>query len=120
MQSTQVEITQQENKSYLISGVVDFSTVPEIMRHMEKVFKSNESRAKPVSVAQDMIIDMSQVAECNSAGLTLMIEIAKNARTCNITVHFKNIPVALQAIAKAYGVENEVRNMCTRDKNVNE
>lgn len=125
MQSTQAEITQQDNNNYLISGSVGFSTVPDLMRQIDSAFKSNGSRGRAqqissvqdssigVSSTEDIIIDMSQVSDCNSAGLSLMLEIVKSSRLCNNTVRFKNIPVALQTIAKAYGIENEIREMCS-------
>jgi len=98
---------QQSQQQYLISGIVDFSTVPDLLRQSQAFFAAL-SDAENLSVS----IDLSQIKDCNSAALALMLEIAKNARQKNIVAHFENLPVNLQSIAKAYGVENEIREFC--------
>ncbi len=55
---------------------------------------------------------MSQVTDCNSAGLALMLEIVKHARAKKIELHFENLPDNLLIIAKAYDVESEIRELC--------
>ena len=107
MQLTQAEITQQNKHKYLISGTVDFLTVPGLMQRTTDFFKSY----KP-SAAEKVVIDMSQITDCNSAGLALMLEIVKQARANNIKLHFENLPDTLLTIAKAYGVESEIRDIC--------
>lgn len=107
MQLSQAEITQQEQQKYLISGTVDFSTVPDLLRQSQTFFAaSNASQNEQVS------IDLSQVKACNSAALALMLEIIKNAQQKNIEVSFENLPTTLLTIAKAYGIENEIREFC--------
>lgn len=113
MQSTRAEITQHNNK-YLISGSVGFATVPSLIQQVAEILMSTRPVAKK-SAANNLEFDLSQVTDCNSAGLALVLEIAKKANTKNITVNFKSLPDALLTIAKAYGVENEIRNMCSRD-----
>ena len=104
MQRSQAEITQQNPQQYLISGAVDFSTVPDLLRQSQAFFAASENG--PVS------IDLSQVEDCNSAALALMLEIVKSARQKNIEASFENLPATLLTIAKAYGVENEIRELC--------
>lgn len=107
MQPSQAEITQQSQQQYLISGTVDFSTVPDLLRQSLAFFAaSNASARQPVS------IDLSQVEACNSAALALILEMVKNARQKNIHISFENLPASLLIIAKAYGVENEIRELC--------
>ena len=106
MQLNQAEITQQNQQKYLISGAVDFSTVPELMKRASVFFKDIR-QAEQMSIE----VDLSQITVCNSAGLALMLEMAKHARLNNITLHFKNIPENLLTIAKAYGIESEVREL---------
>lgn len=105
MHSSQAEITQQSQQKYLISGVIDFNTAPELMQRATGFFKVNKLSDEKAQV------DMSKVTECNSAGLALMFEMVKNARAQKIELHFENLPEALLTIAKAYGVEAEVRNI---------
>jgi len=107
VQLSQAEITQQNQQKYLISGVVDFSTAPGLLRQ-SSVFIAT---VKVANVRQ-ITIDLSQVEECNSAALALMLEIVKNARQKKIEIHFENLPATLLTIAKAYGLENEIRELC--------
>lgn len=107
MQSSQAEITQQSQQKYLISGAVDFSTAPGLMKQASGYFRSyRQSESLAVEV------DLSKITSCNSAALALMLEMAKQAQSKSIELHFKNLPKALLTIAKAYGVESEIRDIC--------
>jgi len=107
VQSSQAEIIQQNQQEYLISGIVDFSTAPDLLRQSSGFFA-----AVKASDNRQITIDLSQVEECNSVALALMLEIVKDAQQNNIEVHFANIPAAVSTIAKAYGVEDEIRELC--------
>ena len=107
MQRSQAEITQQSQQQYLISGTVDFSTVPDLLRQSQVFFAASKG-----SEDQQVNIDLSQVADCNSAALALILEMVKSARQKNIHASFENLPASLLIIAKAYGVENEIRELC--------
>ena len=107
MQSSQAEITQQNPQQYLVSGVVDFSTAPDLLRRSLVLFSEATG-----SENRQLTIDLSSVEECNSAALALILEMAKSARQKNIEAHFENLPASLLTIAKAYGVENEIRELC--------
>ena len=104
MQLSQAEITQQNQQQYLVTGTVDFTTAPELMRQAKSYFKTYQAAA-------EVKIDLSAIVACNSAGLALMLEIVKDAKTNNITVKFINLPDTLLTIAKAYGVESEIRDI---------
>ena len=107
MHLSQAELTQQDQKKYSISGVVDFSTVPVLMRKATDIYKTDNS-----SSISELEIDLSQVTACNSAGLALILEMIKDARANNITLNFEKLPESLLSIAKAYGIENEIREFC--------
>ena len=107
MQSSQADITQQNPQQYLVSGVVDFSTAPDLLRKSLVFFS-----ALNASGNRRITIDLSSVEECNSAALALILEVSKSAKQKNIDVHFENLPLSLLTIAKAYGVENEIRELC--------
>jgi ABC-type transporter Mla MlaB component len=106
VQSSQAEITQQNQQKYLISGAVDFSTVPDLMIQASGFFASYLQ-----SEPQAIEIDLSKVTSCNSAALALMLEMAKQAQSKSVELHFKNVPKTLLTIAKAYGVESEIRDI---------
>lgn len=112
MQLSQAEITQQSQQNHLISGTVDFSTVPGLMQSAKGFLKSAENRVTGQAAAEKISVDLSQITDCNSAGLALMLEMVKHARSNNIELHFENLPDTLLTIAKAYGVENEIRDIC--------
>ncbi|NOQ69511.1 MAG: STAS domain-containing protein [Gammaproteobacteria bacterium] len=116
MQLSQAEITQQNPQKYLISGTVDFSTVPYLMQCAQGFFKAHKKSASGQSAteknAATITTDLSHVTGCNSAGLALLLEMIKHARLNDIELHFENLPDTLLTIAKAYGVESEIRDIC--------
>ncbi len=116
MQLSQAEITQQNPQKYLISGTVDFSTVPYLMQCAQSFFKAHKKLLPGKSTteknAATITADLSQVTGCNSAGLALLLEMIKQARLNNIELHFEKLPDTLLTIAKAYGVESEIRDIC--------
>lgn len=106
MQLSQAEITQQNQQKYLISGTVDFTTVPDLMKQASG-FMLAYKQSEPVKIE----FDLSKITSCNSAALALMLDMVKQARLKNIAIKFKNLPEALLTIAKAYGVESEIRDI---------
>ena len=112
MQLSQAEITQQNQQKYLISGVVDFSTVPELLKQSSVFFAAIKVSDDKSPNNRQITIDLSQVEECNSAALALMLEIVKNAQQKKLEVRFENLPTTVLTIARAYGVENEIRDLC--------
>jgi phospholipid transport system transporter-binding protein len=107
VQLSQAEITQQNQHEYFISGTVDFSTVPGLMQRASIFFNGYNQQSAPAGVT----VDLSQITTCDSTGLALMLEMLKDARSKKIELHFKNLPEALLTIAKAYGVESEIRDI---------
>ena len=111
MQLNQAEIIQQSQQKYLISGAVDFSTVPGLMQQVSAFFKSfKKSAAANANAKTGITMDLSKITVCNSAGLALILEMIRQADKDNIKLHFENWPVALLTIAKAYGVDDEIRD----------
>lgn len=113
MQLNQAEIVQQNQQEYLVSGTVDFSTVPDLMKSASLIFQSlKKSTAANVNANAEtgITMDLSKITACNSAGLALILGIAKQAGSENVKLHFENVPEALLTIAKAYGAEDEIRD----------
>jgi len=114
VQLNQAEIIQQNQQKYFISGVLDFSTVPILMQRAGDFFKSYKKSADISSVANtstSITVDLSKVTMCNSAGLALMLEMGKQAGFKNIRLHFESLPETLLIIAKAYGIEEQIRDL---------
>ncbi len=107
MQQAQAEIIQQSQQKYLVSGVVDFLTAPELMQRAAAFIKSGKQ-----STIESITVDLSQITDCNSAGLSLMLEMSREAQANNIKLQFENLPETLLTIAKAYGVDGEIRELC--------
>ena len=106
MQSNQAEITQQSEQKYLVAGIVNFSTVPDLMNRVNAIFASLSA-----AESTNLIIDFSQITECNSAALAWMLESVEKASLKNIVLKFENLPATLLSIAKAYGVEEEIKRL---------
>ena len=104
----QADIIQQNQQEYLISGALNFSTVPALVQQSLGFFKANADAGNSAKIK----VDLSQISSSNSAGLALMLEMVKDARLNNIELHFDNLPDTLLTIAKAYGVESEIRDIC--------
>ncbi len=111
MQLNQAEIIQQTQQKYFISGVLDFSTVPDLIQRAVALFKSYKKSADSPDVIKtnaSITMDLSKITMCNSAGLALILEMSKQAGFENIRLDFKNLPETLLIIAKAYGVEGQI------------
>jgi len=106
VQLSQAEITQQNQQKYLISGTVDFTTVPALMKQASSFLQSSRQSEPPV-----IEVDLSKITTCNSAALALMLEMVRQAQSKSIELHFKHLPKALLTIAKAYGIESEIRDI---------
>lgn len=102
----QAEFIQQNPQRYQISGDVDFTTVPDLQRRALGIFRSLRGETN-----NSVYIDWAQVDRCNSAALGLIFEMANNARANDITLQIENLPDTLLTIAKAYGVEDEIRDI---------
>ncbi len=102
MQQGQAEMSQQGKQQYSISGAVDLTTAPDLMRQATGFFKNADKKIK---------IDLSQVTSSNSAALALMLEMLKQARKNKIELRFQNIPETMLTIAKAYGIDGEIREL---------
>jgi ABC-type transporter Mla MlaB component len=109
VQTNQVEITQQSQQRCRLSGILNFSTVPDLMKRMKAIFLALSAAGN-----SKLVIDFSQITQCNSAALAWMLASVEQARLKNITLHFENLPMTLLIIAKAYGVEDEIKHLTVK------
>lgn len=83
-------------KGLEIEGDLTFSSIDKnTARIMDKLLTPN-----------DITINLKQVDATDSAGLALIIEWLKIARSRNITLTFVNVPEQLQALALLSGFES--------------
>lgn len=93
METANISASAEKNR-LMVSGDLNFSTVPLLWQ-----------KSLPLmTAAQDLNFDFTQIISSNSAGLALLIEWIKFAKTSGKKVVFSNIPAQLQSIIRAAGV----------------
>ena len=81
-----------------VSGVLNFETVPALMKQAEQLFKNQ----------QQVSIDLAGVTDSNSAGLALLLEMLRTIKSQNKSINFKNLPEQISIVASAYGIDSEL------------
>ena len=95
--SSQAELSMVDN-SINVSGVLNFDTVPALMKQAELAFKSQNA----------VSVDLAKVTDSNSAGLALLLEMVRVTKSQNKTINFKNLPEQICIVANAYGIDCEL------------
>lgn len=80
---------------FVIDGELTFATIDK--RTVKSTFF--------LTSAKEITIDLGRVASTDSAGLALMIEWLKIARTKRVPLRFQNIPKQLLTLAKLSGFD---------------
>ena len=78
-----------------VSGELTFATVNDILGPAQNLFES----------ITDLDIDLADVTRSDSAGLALLIDWMRRAKTDNKKIVFHNIPAQMLAIANASGLD---------------
>lgn len=81
-----------------VQGVLNFNTVPVLVKEAEHLFKKMDS----VSVS------FAEVVDSNSAGLALLLEMARTMKLNNKSIDFEALPEQMMIVARAYGVDSEL------------
>jgi len=81
-----------------ISGVLNFETVPTLMKQAEQLIKNQDK----------VSIDLAEVTDANSAGLALLLEMMRATKLQNKSINFKNLPEQICVVASAYGIDSEL------------
>ncbi len=81
-----------------ISGVLNFETVPGLMKQAEQLFKNRNQ----------INVDLADVTDSNSAGLALLLEMIRTIKMQNKMINFKNLPEQIDIMANAYGIDDEL------------
>ncbi|HEB83273.1 MAG TPA: STAS domain-containing protein [Gammaproteobacteria bacterium] len=105
MQQARADIQQQEPRQYRMSGTVDFNTAPDLLKRSLQLLAGVDAGDGALSM------DLSGVDACNSAALALLLEIFRQAQLRKLDIQFKNLPDNLLSIARAYGVEDTIRDI---------
>lgn len=87
------------NNYYRVTGNLGFETVPELWQQSRMVLDS----------FADPIIDLGQVTGVDSAGLALVIEWLRWARSAGKSLTYINVPPDLLALARISEVEGMIR-----------
>lgn len=97
MLSSVASISHAGGTRYKVSGVLDFDSVPGLMREIKKMLQHEISAN----------ISFADVKQCNSAGLALLLEVVCFMQ--GKTVQFTEVPQQMAEIARAYGVTEEFK-----------
>lgn len=84
----------------MVSGDLDFSTVPNL----------SEQSAPLLAQCKQLQFDLSAVHSANSAGLALLLEWLKYAKTSAKAISFMNVPEKLLQIAAVAGVDKMINS----------
>ena len=88
---TDSRISQQDPQHFLVEGELNMVTVPTLLQAMASQFPPSGSEAH---------IDLAGVTRSDSAGLALLVEWLRLAKTRNIRLQFHNLPSQLRDIAR--------------------
>jgi phospholipid transport system transporter-binding protein len=81
---------------FKVYGALDADTATDLLKRSEAAFKD----------ARSLEIDLANVPEGDSAGLALLIEWLRLAKQRQQTIHFKNVPPQIAALARISEVDN--------------
>lgn len=82
----------------MIGGRLGFDTVPDLMAQAMRLFAKVDA----------VVVDFSEVESCNSAGLAVLLEIARVMREQDKTFCFRSLPEQIYTFARAYSVDKEL------------
>ena len=88
---TDSRISQQDPQHFLVEGELNMVTVPTLLQAIASQFPASGSEAH---------IDLAGVTRSDSAGLALLVEWLRLAKTRNIRLQFHNLPPQLRDIAR--------------------
>lgn len=86
----------QDSGAYVMSGVLDFDSVPLLQSQSDVLFKQ----------AGKVEVDLSGIESANSAGLALILQWFAVAKHKNVQLGLKNIPDSLLYLARLSDLEH--------------
>jgi phospholipid transport system transporter-binding protein len=94
--SDSINLSRREDGCFILNGVLDFQTVPVIRQQGLDLF----------SEAPSLVLDLQGVSRSDSAGLALLIEWMRFARSQNKPISFINMPTQMLAIARVSSLDS--------------
>ena len=86
------------NNNYIVNGDLTFATI-------------DPSTLNAVTFNQkNIIVDFKSVTMADSAGLALLVEWYKKAKSKNINLHFNNLPEQIKTLARLVEVNDLIKN----------
>jgi ABC-type transporter Mla MlaB component len=98
--TTTADIAAAGGKLFRIDGMLDFDTVPLLMKQAHLLFAASDT----------IQLDFAGVTGCNSAGLALVLEMAREMKRQNKSIQFLNMPQHIRTFAEAYDVADELES----------
>ena len=96
MKTAKAVLKRREDGCFVLSGNINFQTVPVIWREGVEMFKN----------APSLVLDLQGIDRSDSAGLALLIEWMRFARNLNRPISYMNMPAQMLAIARASSLDN--------------
>lgn len=81
-----------------VKGILNFETVPALAKKAEPLLKKmNKVR-----------VNFADVEDSNSAGLALLLDMARTMKLSNKSIDFEELPEQIIIVARAYGVDSQL------------
>jgi len=94
----QSTITSDDGGGIMIEGAMTFSTANQLLADSRAYFASQS----------ELLIDLTKVAQADSAGVALLVEWLRIAKCQQVALHFRNIPTQMWAIIEVSGLEERL------------
>lgn len=90
-----VYLKQQDDKSFLVCGVINFSSVLLLLNSSMAVFKKTDR----------IVVDLANLSDTNSSVIALVLEWQRFAMKNNKTLTLRNIPAAMISLISISNLE---------------
>lgn len=81
-----------------VRGVLNFETVPALAKEAESLLEKMDN----------VRVSFAEVEDSNSAGLALLLEMARTMKLNNKSIDFAELPEQIFIVARAYGIDSEL------------
>ena len=92
---SRIVLKRREDGCFLLAGTLTFKTVPVIWKQGLDLF----------SEAPSLLLDLSQVKRSDSAGVALLVDWMRFARSHNKPISYINMPTQMLAIVRASSLD---------------
>lgn len=81
-----------------VQGVLNFETVPALAKQAAQLLKQ----------MNNVRVSFAEVEDSNSAGLALLLDMARAMKINNKSIDFEELPEQILIVARAYGVDSQL------------